>query len=105
MVTTWQVQTTYKAQNVADYDTGAAAASAGKNANQAATRPANTIAVTRMFLGVYRASQTAQAASRAAGKTAQPAATNTDLKTLPNQTAKHAWGAVPFGDGWLVIEL
>jgi hypothetical protein len=62
-----------------------------------------------MFLGVYRASQTAQAASQSRGdtpdKTGRPAAANTDLKSLSNQSNAHPLGAVPFGDGWLVIQL
>ncbi len=100
VVTAWQIQTTFRAQNVADYDTDTPESRDAKN------RPAHEIAVTRMFLGVYGASQTAQAAGQAAGKPAQrPMATNTDLKTVPNQPAAYPFGAVPFGDGWLVIQL
>jgi beta-lactamase regulating signal transducer with metallopeptidase domain len=109
VVTTWQVQTTFRAQNVADYDDGAAKATDAAQDRSAKTRPVAGMAVTRMFLGVYRASQTAQAASRnsgdAANKTARSTATNTDLKSFSSQPAGRPWGAVPFGDGWLVIQL
>jgi hypothetical protein len=114
VVTTWQVQTTFKAQNVADYDDGTPAdkarmADAASQNQRAETRPAATMAVTRMFLGVYRASQVAQATTQATGKTTAPAASSTDLKSLSNslsnQQAARPLGAVPFGDGWLVIQL
>jgi beta-lactamase regulating signal transducer with metallopeptidase domain len=144
VVTTWQVQTSYRAQNVADYDTTQdnsgdakpAAASAlqspGKNsvaentaadagtsmsagASVAQGRPENEIAVTRMFLSVYRATgKTGTAARTAATKTARRlTATNTDWTTAQNPAAngptkpatKRQFRAVPFGDGWLVIEL
>ena len=112
MVVAWQVQTAvrtqdFRAQNVADYEDGARN-QPGRTAPAADNRPAaNQMAVTKMFVGVYRASQTAQSASQnttdkaaAAGKTVQPAAAVMDLKTLQIRQA-----AVPFGDGWLVIQL
>jgi beta-lactamase regulating signal transducer with metallopeptidase domain len=148
VVTTWQVQTSYRAQNVADYDTaqnnsgdvkptaaGADAVqdqNAGKNSvaeNSAANagnsmsgggsdaqdRPENEIAVTRMFLNVYRATgKTGAAARTAASKTTRRlTATNTAWTTAQNPaangstkpTTKRQFRAVPFGDGWLVIEL
>lgn len=142
VVTTWQVQTAFRARNVADYDDAPAVQAGAADANQdqsaktnsMETRPAAGMAVTRMFLGVYRASQTAQAASRnsndATGKAAQPAGTGTDLKSpanqitssqstlnqpalnqpgsgqpLSNQPGARPLRAVPFGDGWLVIQL
>ena len=112
VVTTWQVRTAFRAQNVADYDDGAPAQQTETDAAQdrtAKTSPAASMAVTRMFLGVYRASRTAQAASQSRGdtpdKTGRPAAANTDLKSLSNQSNAHPLGAVPFGDGWLVIQL
>ncbi len=96
VVTTWQWQADFRAQNVADYDDGPRAETQKEN------RPANAMAVTKMFVGVYRASQAAQAASqnKAANTMARPAAKTTDLKTLDSRQT-----AVPFGDGWLVIQL
>ncbi|HVU46132.1 MAG TPA: M56 family metallopeptidase [Terracidiphilus sp.] len=108
MVVTWQVQTSvraqdFKAQSVADYENGKSAEHS-ETAGAAQNRPANEMAVTRMFLGVYRASRAAQAANQpksdAASKTAHPSATATELKTLQIRQA-----AVPLGDGWLVIQL
>ncbi|MGB6746340.1 MAG: M56 family metallopeptidase [Terracidiphilus sp.] len=110
VVTAWQVQTTsFKAQNVADYDDGAQAtgAKAADAADGQAGKagPAGSIAVTRLILRVYPATPAAQA-GQAAGKAArQPAATSTQLKTLPSRPSPRPFGAVPFGDGWLVIEL
>ena len=117
VVTTWQVQTSFKAQNVADYD--AAQQEQQNTAEDAAqngrthSSPAASMVVTRMFLGVYRASQTAQAAGQvnspmtgdAAGKTGRPEATSSDLKSLSSQPTARPLSAIPFGDGWLVIQL
>ena len=119
VVTTWRVQTTYTAQNVADYDDAPAAGQAATvDASTADARPQNqatktapiaNMAVTRMFLGVYRARQTAQAAQgqsavkKTVGNT--PAATDAELKSLANQPAARTLSAVPVGDGWLVIQL
>jgi bla regulator protein blaR1 len=144
VVTTWQVQTTFRAQNVADYDRGGntkATADSGNNSGagnlagnagnsmsagsgDAQGRPGNEIAVTRMFLSVYRTTgKTDQSGRTAASRTArQLTATNTDWTTVLNQSAnqsagraakqpterqigKRQFGAVPFGNGWLVIEL
>lgn len=108
LVVTWQTQTTFRAQNVADYDDGGNNEPNGMANPSQGSRPANEMAVTKMFLGVYRASETAKAAgqstnersTRTAGDTARPTAAAMDLKTLENRQT-----AVPFGDGWLVIQL
>jgi hypothetical protein len=117
VVTTWQVQTSFKAQNVADYDDGTLANDPGAadavSGQTGDTQPAGGMAVARMFLGVYRASQTAQevnstndkAAGEAAGKAGRPAADRTGLKSLSNQPGVQPLRAVPFGDGWLVFQL
>jgi hypothetical protein len=97
----------FRAQNVADYDDGKSIESTG-TANAAQGKPANEMAVTKMFLGVYRASETAKAAGQstnqkttpADGNTSRPAVTATDLKILENRQP-----AVSFGDGWIVIQL
>jgi beta-lactamase regulating signal transducer with metallopeptidase domain len=111
VVTAWQVQTTsFKAQNVADYDNGAhandakATDAAGSPAGKAG--PAGSIAVTQLILSVYPATPPAQASGQVTGKAARrPAATSTELKTPPSRPSPRPFGAVPFGDGWLVIQL
>jgi beta-lactamase regulating signal transducer with metallopeptidase domain len=115
VVTEWQVQTaTFRAQNVADYDEAAPASdpeSANATGSQlAAAKPASSVAVTRMVLTVYTAAPVAQTAGQAKNKAVrQPTATSTELKSLPNRpairTLTRPFGAVPFGDGWLVIQL
>jgi beta-lactamase regulating signal transducer with metallopeptidase domain len=88
-----------KTGRVADYDTGTAPE------DSAADRPAKQVTVTRLILRVYPASEIASASSTpASGKPASPAAgANADSTSNP----KHFLDlpAVPFGDGWLVIQL
>jgi hypothetical protein len=96
--TEWaQVQTPATSGAIADYNTGSDAAGAPEPA--ASQRgDAGRITITRMILRVYPVASPSNSAR--SSDSAPHTGTNPVSKSVFHQSA-----AVPFGDGWLVIQL
>jgi hypothetical protein len=113
VLTSWrQVEpSTAKTGRVADYDTGAEQENSSTNqaanraANPAANLAGNQVTVTRLILRVYPADAITNAGSATAS--GKPAAKTAGAGPHSISTPKPILDlpAVPFGDGWLVIQL